>query len=147
MRKGTLWHIRANMRFLNIEGASGKFVREKDQLVFQQERSKSKKMHTVSLLDKKKQRRFLKKKKKKNCGGLFSIVSDFWVLVATVGVWKKWSLRFGKVWKKYGIFFSVVAADPDIRAALDFKSTPLKTVLKNPDLPQSYDCFRNTKST
>ena len=53
-----------------------------------------------------------KKKKKKNCGGLFSIVCDFRVSVATVGVWKKWNLRFGKVWKKYGIFFSVVAADP-----------------------------------
>ena len=36
------------------------------------------------------------------------------MLVATVGVWKKWNLRFGKVWKKYGIFFSVVAADPVI---------------------------------
>ena len=35
----------------------------------------------------------------------------------------------------------------NIRAAQDFKSTPLKTVLKNLDLPQSYDCFRNTKST
>ena len=72
-------------------------------------------MHTVSLLDKKKQRRFLKTEKNKqtkNCGGLFSIVCDFWVLVASVGVWKKWNLRFGKVWKKYGIFFSVVAADP-----------------------------------
>ena len=41
-----------------------------------------------------------------------SIVCDFRVLVATVGVWKKWNLRFGKVWKKYGIFFSVAAADP-----------------------------------
>ena len=36
------------------------------------------------------------------------------MLVANVGVWKKWSLRFGKVWKKYGIFFSVVAADPAV---------------------------------
>ena len=34
----------------------------------------------------------------------------------------------------------------NIRVALDFKSTPLKTFLKNLDLPQSYDCFRNTKS-
>ena len=35
-----------------------------------------------------------------------------------------------------------------IRVALDFKSTPLKTILKNLDLPQSYacDCFRNPKS-
>ena len=33
----------------------------------------------------------------------------------------------------------------NIRVALDFKSTPLKTFLKNLDLPQSYDCFRNTK--
>ena len=74
-------------------------------------------MHTVSLLDKKKNndaslKKKEKRKKKKNCGGLLSIVCDFWVLVATVGVWKKWNLRFGKVWKKYGIFFSVVAADP-----------------------------------
>ena len=36
----------------------------------------------------------------------------FWVLDATVWVWKKWDLRFGKVWKKYGIFFSIVAANP-----------------------------------
>ena len=48
----------------------------------------------------------------KKSGGLLNIVGDFRVLVATVGVWKKWDLRFGKVWKKYGIFFSVVAADP-----------------------------------
>ena len=33
----------------------------------------------------------------------------------------------------------------NIRVALDFKTTPLKTFLKNLDLPQSYDCFRNTK--
>ena len=74
-------------------------------------------MHTVSLLDKKKANNDVslkkkKEKKKENCDGLLSIVCDFRVLVATVGVWKKWNLRFGKVWKKYGIFFSVVAADP-----------------------------------
>ena len=34
----------------------------------------------------------------------------------------------------------------NFRVALDFESTPLKTVLKNLDLPHSYDCFRNTKS-
>ena len=34
----------------------------------------------------------------------------------------------------------------NIRVALDFKTTPLKTVLKNLDLPRSYDRFRNTKS-
>ena len=34
----------------------------------------------------------------------------------------------------------------NIRAALDFKSTPLKTVLKNLDFTTVYDCFRNTKS-
>ena len=32
------------------------------------------------------------------------------MFVATVEVWRKWNLRFGKVWKKYGTFFSVVAA-------------------------------------
>ena len=33
----------------------------------------------------------------------------------------------------------------NIRVAVDFKSKPLKTFLKNLDLPQSYVCFRNTK--
>ena len=102
----------------SIKRASGKFVREKtDQLVFLAAEIKNKKIHTVSLLEEKTATfpKKKKKKKKKNCGGLFSIVRDFWVLVATVGVWKKWNLRFGKVWKKYGIFFSVVAADPGER--------------------------------
>ena len=35
----------------------------------------------------------------------------------------------------------------DIRVALDFKSTPLKTVLENLDLPRSYDCFHTTNLT
>ena len=34
----------------------------------------------------------------------------------------------------------------NVRVALDFKRTPSKTVLKNLDSPQSYDCFRNAKS-
>ena len=62
-----------------------------------------KKNTDVSLKKKKK-----KKKKKKNCGGLLSIVCDFWVLVATVGVWKKWNLRFGKVWKSMEFSFQLL---------------------------------------
>ena len=34
----------------------------------------------------------------------------------------------------------------NLRVALDFEITLLKTVLKNLDIPQSYDCFRNTTS-
>ena len=45
--------------------------------------------------------------------------------------------------KRYLMAFS---GKYEIRVALDFKSTPLKTFLKNLDLPQGYDCFRNTKS-
>ena len=54
-------------------------------------------------------------------------------------LWQKvcWSWGRGIGIGKYEIF--------KIRVALDFKSTPLKTFLKNLDLPQSYDCFRNTK--
>ena len=41
------------------------------------------------------------------------VVAVFRVLAAAVGVWKNWNLGFGKVWKKYGILFSIAAADPE----------------------------------
>ena len=50
-------------------------------------------------------------------------------------------MRKGTLWR-----FRANMRFLNLRVALDFESTPLKTVLKNLDLPQSNDCFRNTKS-